>query len=67
MLRKYVEVIEAHEKVQRTVVDVTFLGPEGQRKQYMDAGRIDLACAKSRLNEIVSTHRLREHLVSLSP
>lgn len=66
LLRNYVEVIEAHEKVQRKVVDVTFLGPEEQLKQYMDAGRIDLACAKSRLNEIISAHHLRDHLVSLS-
>ncbi len=66
LLQIYREVIEAHERVQRTVVDITFLDPEEQRQQYMSAGRIDLECAKGRLNELVGAYHLRSHQVSLS-
>ena len=66
LLCQYSEVIAAHEKVQTTIVDLLFLGPDEEREQYLKAGRIGPKQAKERLNEIVVTYHLHNHLASLS-
>lgn len=62
LLSKYRKLISLHEAVQTSVVDLTYVGPDEQLQQYLDAGRITVGEAAIRLKRLAQEHALEEAL-----